>query len=472
MTLTEKGNSTPIAQIALRLPNPIDNAAWREAFRKQVRDIVGERCDEAHVCILEFTAGPLGRARVVAERDFTPLRWIVRSGGGEAVLIDSRGEPGTRVVAYDCQTPAIPREVDSAAASAGLQIPPTGTLLRAQSGTAIAAVVAVPPQRVTSFADLAQRPRIEPVAKEPAELQRLVQLAATWEDARLGANPLTALRRDSALRALHLQLIELIAGRRWPEVEAAYQKHGNAMRNLLEIALVSDIREVMRSLVSTKPDQRGLATTLLSRADELADSSPARRESFFVSAVSANSSSPSVQLRWPLSPFDFATSQSVRGRGVGGIQHRCIVRRSCTWAGPAPSRPPCSPRLTGIPHVDPRLLRAARLMVVSVDAVMQRRSMRAEQLSQDSRAGSGERGTGHDEDRDCNWGGATVSSDLLGRDDLHLRRASRSRRWRLARLVLMPRHWIWRHQRPSPLSYGAPRASMLRVRPAFFENPP
>src|SRR5258708_3146113 len=91
VTLTEKGNSTPIAQIDLRLPNPIDDTAWREAFRKQVRDVVGEHCDEAHVCILEFTAGPLGRARVVAERDFTPLRWIVRGGGGEAVLIDSRG---------------------------------------------------------------------------------------------------------------------------------------------------------------------------------------------------------------------------------------------------------------------------------------------------------------------------------------------------------------------------------------------
>jgi len=374
VTLTEKGNSTPIAQIDLRLPNPIDNTAWREAFRKQVRDIVGERCDEAHVCTLEFTAGPLGRARVVAERDFTPLRWIVRGGGGEAVLIDSRGEPGMRVVAYDCQTPALAREVDSATACAGVEIPPTGALLRAQSGTAIAAVVAVPPQRVTSFADLAQRPRIEPVAKEPAELQRLVELAGTWEGARLGANPLTVLRRDGALRALHLQLIALIAGERWAEVETAYQKHGNATR----------AREMMRSLVSTKPDQRGLAATLLLRADELADSSPAQRESFFVSAVSAFvqseraaemaafalrlATSPSAAVAWVASSIDASSDDHAPGQS----QHPAALlalRGLLEY-------------LTSIPVV----LRAARLMMVSVDAVMQRRSMRAEQLS-DSGAG-------------------------------------------------------------------------------------
>src|SRR2546422_4733692 len=119
------------------------------------------------------------------------------------------------VTAYVCQPPAIAREVDSAAACAGVQIPPTGTLLRAQSGTAIAAVVAVPPQRVTSFADLAQRPRIEPVAKEPAELQPLVELAGTWEGARLGANPLTVLRRGGALRGPSPQLIPPVAGRPW-----------------------------------------------------------------------------------------------------------------------------------------------------------------------------------------------------------------------------------------------------------------
>src|SRR2546426_12385388 len=45
VTLTEKGNSTPIAQIELRLATPLNSAAWRQVFRKQVRDIVGERCD-------------------------------------------------------------------------------------------------------------------------------------------------------------------------------------------------------------------------------------------------------------------------------------------------------------------------------------------------------------------------------------------------------------------------------------------
>src|SRR5438876_12443676 len=103
VTHPAKGKTEPLVHRQLHgLPIPLATATWRDAFEHRVRDAASEHYDEAHACVLQFDAGALGQARIVAERDFTPLRWAVRDGGRVAALIDSGGGAGLEIHAYAC----------------------------------------------------------------------------------------------------------------------------------------------------------------------------------------------------------------------------------------------------------------------------------------------------------------------------------------------------------------------------------
>jgi hypothetical protein len=249
---------------------------WREAFKSQVREAIAEAYDEAHACALGFSAGALGFARVVVERDFTPLRWVIRDGGGEVVLVDSKGDPNTKVTVFDAQSPDVGGEVDREAAAIGLRVPSNGALFSASSGSTTATVVAVPKQRITSLANLAQRPSVQNCRKDAASLERLVHIAAGWERARLGATSITSQRRDAAVNALQACIIGTIAGDRWARAEAEFEQNGDRVRSV----------EALRALVANRPDEKGVVAVLSLRAAELARSAPSELEAIFVRAVS------------------------------------------------------------------------------------------------------------------------------------------------------------------------------------------
>jgi hypothetical protein len=343
------------------LPSPVTTAVWREEFRRHVRDVVDEFYDEAHACAIEFNAGSIGRGRLLAERDFTPLRWIVRDGGGEVALVDSRGEPGISVFACSCRTPDISYRIDASAVTGGWRVPPEGALLVAQSGSAVASVVAVPKAVLRSFADMAQPPEILAYRKEPAELEGLVRLALRWETARLGANSLTQQRRDAGFGAIHSKIVEVIAGERWHAAELAYNRSGNVSRAV----------EAMRALVSTRPDERGLAVVLSMRAGELAGQSAVAREEMFAKSVATFVRSDRAGA---IAPFALRLAASPKA----AVEWSGIEANGTTSVGTsgAPERQDRDGTLSlqaALSHLleVPVVLRAARLAVVLLDAETQ-----------------------------------------------------------------------------------------------------
>lgn len=342
------------------LQAPVTTAVWREEFRRHVRDVADEFYDEAHACVIEFNAGSIGRGRLVAERDFTPLRWIVRDGGGEVALVDSRGEPGISVFGCSCRTPDVSHRIDASAVTGGWRVPPEGALLVAQSGSAVASVVAVPKARLKSFADMAQPPEIRAYRKDPAELEGLVRLAHWWETARLGANSLTQQRRDAGFSAIHLKIIEVIAGERWHAAEIVYNESGDASRAV----------EAMRALVSTRPDERGLAVVLSMRAGELAGQSAMAREEMFAKAVGTFVQSDRAAA---IAPFALRLAASPRAAAEWSNIDANGAATGATSRAESQNRDGMLSLQAALSHLleVPVVLRAARLAVVILDAETQ-----------------------------------------------------------------------------------------------------
>lgn len=239
---------------SLPLPSPCDAQTWRREFAA-IRKSAEAHYDEAQVCVLEFDAGALGRSRIVADRDFTPLRWIVRGNGQRAVLVDSQGCSDLTVYVAPCAVPSLEQALEATVALDGFAVRDGGALVVARSGSLEAATVVVPPQRVTSFGALAgERPEVPTPNRDVGSIVGLVRTAALWQRARLTGSSLAAVRRADVVEVLVARITGVIAGGRWVEAEDVLREQG-------ERAAV----DLMRGLVAHRPDERAVPVMIAER---------------------------------------------------------------------------------------------------------------------------------------------------------------------------------------------------------------
>lgn len=373
VSLLPKGGTLPLLQRQLDgLPVPLDTAAWRHAFDRHVREAAATQYDEAHACLLEFDAGPLGRARLLAERDFTPLRWAVRENGRLASLIDSRGSVGLESVSYSCDEPANPETLDPRAAATGVTVNDAGALLWARSGEAVSAVVVVPGgQRMHSLAGLTRQSRVAPCAREAESLMRLVRLASMWERARLTANPLAESRRRDALNAIMSRVIEAVAGQHWAGADAQARSIVDDIVDTNPDSIRDATRavETLRRLVTTRPEERALAAAIVLNTPESALQSAAEREGTFVRDVRAFIRAPNVDAVAQFA-IRLATSPSGAVAWATPIEEIPIIplgRDGRSGAAPVGDARALDRVIAGLLDV-PVVLRAARFFALSVAA--------------------------------------------------------------------------------------------------------
>ncbi|WP_420127271.1 hypothetical protein [Longimicrobium sp.] len=288
VSLRSKGGQLQFGPRMVSLPSLTDSDAWRRLFAP-VREAAEAQYDEAHLCVLEFDAGALGRARVTAERDFTPLRWVVREHGRYAVLIDSQGCHDLSVWSYSSAAPELAQPIDPATTAAGIEIGDEGALLVARCDDVEAATVVVPRQRVQTLAALGRRPQVGACRREAASIADLASLAAIWERARLTGSSLAESRRTEAVKALVARVISTIAGERWEPAEAQLRDRGPG-----------GAADVMRGLVTNRPDERGVAAVLARDTAALAGAPQAEADQALVKAIQAFVKVPNVE---ELAPF-------------------------------------------------------------------------------------------------------------------------------------------------------------------------
>jgi hypothetical protein len=256
------------------LPSPCDSDAWRRNVTA-LREVAEAAYDDAQSCSLVFDASALGRAHVIAERDFRSLRWAVRAKGTRAVLIDSQGGTQLNVSMYRCTAPALEVPLDGATAQAGIKVENEGRLLVSSRHQRNARIVVVPQQEARTFASLVVRPQVLPCGHSVGDIRAMVALAQIWEGARVGGSALARVRQLACTQALISSAFGALGGRKWQVVEAEVRNGGN-----LEALL-----EVSGHLIAPARADEGTRTLLPKKLAPLASTSEEATEAAFVSLV-------------------------------------------------------------------------------------------------------------------------------------------------------------------------------------------
>jgi hypothetical protein len=329
------------------VPSPCDSDSWRQEFaraRRRAEDLY----DEAQVCALEFDGGMLGRARIVAERDFTALRWVVRGKGDSAVLIDSQGCADLTVSTTLFAAPSIEHSSAVAEAVSGIEIDDGGALVVARSRELEAAIVVVPPQRIKDFAALSgPQAQVPDGPRDVATVAGLARMAALWERARLAGSSLAEIRRVAAVDALVGSLTGIVSGERWADAEEVFRSRG-----------LQGVADLMRGLVASRPDERAIAVLLSERLTTVADAPMAEAENIFVDTVRPFFHIPEVEI---LAPFALRLAASPS-------QARAFVEAAVeiTSADAADAR---EGALINDLLARPVILRAARYLVIATRTI-------------------------------------------------------------------------------------------------------
>jgi hypothetical protein len=235
---------------------PISSAAWRGYFERSIRKAkeVEASYEMARAAELRFDARELGSARLICERDFTPLRWVVRrvEGARRVTLLDDSGGSAPLVTArYAFDHPDVRLPLGGQGIAPREQrIPAEGGLIYAARGDASAGLVIGPTA-------LGLRPVVAEGRDETEAALEMINAIVRWANARLSSEVLAGAGRDAAVSALTRALFGVLGGSHWMSLEAALE-NGKAKLDELKRA------------VSTKKAERGFAAALSLHVPEFA----------------------------------------------------------------------------------------------------------------------------------------------------------------------------------------------------------
>lgn len=266
ISLYQKGDVTPLAQVALpALKIPVSQEAWHAATRTHVQSNreLQTVYDAAYHAEVNLRVEGIGSHKIIAEREFAPLRWAV-SRNKQAfqlrIIDDTGGQDPLMVHHHKFDTPDIGSVLDAArfhidagaGAQAGLYVASTGSHRRS----------VVIPTQVRTLQDLNVEPRIRQGRRTPADIVALLQLIELWGDARLTGSIDSGFKCRKVLEALLRQIFAVIGGGRWGNVEQAFN-------GLMKDGRTEALREARRE-ISHQRHEEALGVVLERDAEELA----------------------------------------------------------------------------------------------------------------------------------------------------------------------------------------------------------
>ena len=214
------GEAATFSQDLSAISMPFSEDCWRSHFEKHFRrkKEAQEAYDTTRVCWLQFNADELGTFTVRCERDFTPLRWALRSQSSKAILqlIDDRGDadqPEISRMAFE--TPCVNKIL---ARATEYEIPDSGGMYVASIENHTTAII-VSPRVVHELQDLGVVPNIEKLQRSLSSVIQLLEIAGTWARARLSGGILSATRQRVVVSALLTEISRLLCGDKWAEAE-------------------------------------------------------------------------------------------------------------------------------------------------------------------------------------------------------------------------------------------------------------
>lgn len=255
----EKSYSEPIIHQTLPpLTLPVSRSAGKNYFGNlKHRPGLLTAFESAQSCRIDLRADELGTFSFSCEREFTPLRWVIKNVNGRYLLnlSDDSGAGVKPVIThYNFATPDRPNHVDYAQIFENYVVPSCGGLYVATSdgsqyGIMFPHEIKEP---IRTLADIGKT-IIDPTFKfQKVTVDKLAEAVAVfrlWAEARTTGSLVALLARQRLLQAYIAYMFGMIAGSRWEKAENTFQqnpKQANAAMRLVDA--VTDITGIKRDL--------------------------------------------------------------------------------------------------------------------------------------------------------------------------------------------------------------------------------
>jgi hypothetical protein len=213
--------------------------------------------DSAQSCRIDLSADELGTFSFSCEREFTPLRWIIKNANRRYLLSlsdDSGADAKPLITHYDFATPDRPIPVNYAQIFENYEVPSSGGLYVAkgdgsQHGIIFPHEIKEPIRTLADIGKTIIYPTLKFQRVTVDKLAEAVAIFRLWTEARTIGSLVTLLARQRVLQAYIAYMFGMIAGSQWEKAEKAYQqnpKQANAAMRLADA--VTDITRIKRDL--------------------------------------------------------------------------------------------------------------------------------------------------------------------------------------------------------------------------------
>jgi hypothetical protein len=200
--------------------------------------------DSATACKLDFNAEELGAISFVFDREFAPLRWVIKRENNSyfLTLSDDSGATDKPVIThYDFSSPdrGVPISYDSSFDNR--EVPATGGLYFARGDEAQCGIIFphLVSARLNSFADMKRltiQPRFRSRERSTKALLEELALMRIWSEARTTGNIIALLARQRVLQAFIAYIFGVISGPRWAGAELTYMDSPHATNASVQLS--------------------------------------------------------------------------------------------------------------------------------------------------------------------------------------------------------------------------------------------
>ena len=275
--LYERGNSEPLLQRTLpHFEMPAMGSQFRDSFLWLFRERAYQNgYDRAQSLEVRFDGEELGLFTLRCEREFAPLRWVVgrsSQGYGVRLLDDVDAADATKLVRYEFATPERPIELEPREFDK-FHRPTEPGLYVAESGSHRRAVL-IPPAVSRSFRDLRVQPQIRASEHSTSRVCGLLGTITMWGDSKLPGDFLSPIIRGQVVRAMLHEVVKLIGGIRWANLEKRFSEQSS------EDHLLSDLKHAI-----SREREAGLGALLSAKLAELVQLSAQQRVPYFADAA-------------------------------------------------------------------------------------------------------------------------------------------------------------------------------------------
>ncbi len=221
VALLARGKEVPLAENTRSAKLPVSSDESRRLVSKMLRpEPVHRHLEKSDIVRVAFGHRDIGTVEVVAERLFTPLRWIVSHDDAHpsAQLVDNMDGVSPEVVFRPLSQPDSRYRLDYDDGTV-IRLPDSGMLTATANEFSISTVVT--PGTIRDFADLGVRGsaiQIERRNSSVDSLQELVDLANMW---RMADKPglMASIVAQRVLQAIAVEIGAGIGGNYWARVE-------------------------------------------------------------------------------------------------------------------------------------------------------------------------------------------------------------------------------------------------------------